>query len=83
MKYIELKEIIMTDIINIQTRNHIYTFLNKDETFEKFGNYLVDRITVKNNVFRYGTSKKVNKEGNTRPNKKGVLNQSVNMCLKQ
>ena len=60
MKYIELKEIIMTDIINIQTRNHIYTFLNKDETFEKFGNYLVDRITVKNNVLRI----KLNKPNN-------------------
>ena len=60
MKYIELKEIIMIDIINIQTRNHIYTFLNKDETFEKFGNYLVDRITVKNNVLRI----KLNKPNN-------------------
>ena len=60
MKYIELKEIIMTDIINIQTRNHIYAFLNKDETFEKFGNYLVDRITVKNNVLRI----KLNKPNN-------------------
>lgn len=60
MKYIELKEIIVTDIINIQTRNHIYTFLNKDETFEKFGNYLVDRITVKNNVLRI----KLNKPNN-------------------